>query len=83
MCMMNEFFEKDWLHCRAICETCVHYDNTQTIGHCCDIDIDTPLRCTGQCGDYEYNPECMKYEPLAEDKDYSYLKDEHGVIHIR
>lgn len=79
----NEFSGRDWLYCRSICETCVHYDNTQTSGHCCDIDIDTPLRYMGRCGDYEHNPHCEEYDPFAEDRDYSYLKDGNGIIDIR
>lgn len=57
---MNDF--------RTICETCIHFDGTQIWGHCCQIDIDTPLRYMGACEDYEYDPD-------SEDTDYSYLKE--------
>lgn len=60
---------------RDICETCTHFNGTQIWDHCCNIDIDTPLRYMGACEDYEYDPDCMENSFCRENKDYSYLKE--------
>lgn len=58
-----------------ICSTCKHYEPYQLYNHCCQIDIDTPLRYSGACENYEYDPHCAEFDPLTKDVDYSYLKE--------
>lgn len=38
-----------------VCGMCKHFTPIDGIyNHCCDIDIDTPLRYSGACEHYEY-----------------------------
>ena len=51
---MRKDRRNDW---DKVCGMCKNLDASMTFNHCCQVDPDTPLRYSGQCRDFEYEPD--------------------------